>query len=116
MKQLEEKRRVLVANRLDLSQGLGKHVVLEGLQLALFLQEDGSIHAIENRCPHKGGPLSDGIVSGQHVFCPLHDWKINTKTGEAEGGDNGCVRVFEVELSGHDVYVWLDDESNSLFL
>ena len=113
MKQLDTQRRVLVANILDLSQNLGKTVDLEGFQLALFLQADGSIHAIENRCPHKGGPLADGIVSGEHVFCPLHDWKINTKTGAAEGADKGCVKVFEVELTGNDVYVLLDDERNS---
>ncbi|WP_083991111.1 nitrite reductase small subunit NirD [Alkalihalobacillus pseudalcaliphilus] len=109
MKQLE-KTRVLVANKDVLVHGLGKQVIVNGHDLALFLLEDGRVHAIENRCPHKGGPLADGIVSGEHVFCPLHDWKISTATGEAEGADEGCVRVFEVELEEKDIYILLNKE------
>ncbi|WP_059104014.1 nitrite reductase small subunit NirD [Shouchella shacheensis] len=100
-------KKVFVADRRELSAGLGKKVVVDGKELALFLQEDGGVHAIENSCPHKGGPLSEGIVSGDHVYCPLHDWKISTKTGEAGGADEGCVECFEVEIKDEQVFVFL---------
>ena len=51
----------------------------------------GCVFATENRCPHKGGPLSEGIVHGESVTCPLHGWVINLRTGLAEGADSGCV-------------------------
>ncbi|WP_078393770.1 nitrite reductase small subunit NirD [Shouchella patagoniensis] len=103
----KEKKKIFVADRNELSIGLGKQVSVDGVVLALFLQSDGTVNAIENACPHKGGPLSDGIVSGEHVFCPLHDWKISTKTGMAQGADKGCVTCFEVEVNNGKVYVFV---------
>jgi nitrite reductase (NADH) small subunit len=60
--------------------------------IALFLTADGSFFAIEDRCPHRGGPLSQGIVHGNAVTCPLHNWVISLETGEALGADVGCVK------------------------
>ena len=60
--------------------------------IALFLTADGSFFAIEDRCPHRGGPLSQGIVHGNAVTCPLHNWVISLETGEALGADIGCVK------------------------
>ncbi|MBB6450106.1 nitrite reductase (NADH) small subunit [Geomicrobium halophilum] len=105
MAQVDTKHKVLVANRHELAVGLGKKVVIEGKELALFLQKDGVVYAIEDSCPHLGGPLSEGMVSGEHVFCPLHDWKISLKTGEAAGADEGCVARFDVEVENEQVYV-----------
>ena len=54
--------------------------------------------AVENQCPHKGGPLADGIVAGKNVFCPLHNWKISLKTGCALSGGKGQVRTYPVKV------------------
>jgi nitrite reductase (NADH) small subunit len=58
--------------------------------IAVFKAADGTLFALRDRCPHKGGPLSQGIVHGHSVTCPLHNWVISLRTGEAEGADHGC--------------------------
>src|SRR5687767_7660627 len=57
--------------------------------IALFRTIDGAIFALDDKCPHKGGPLSQGIVHGRSVTCPLHNWVIGLDTGEAQGVDEG---------------------------
>lgn len=77
----------------------GARIVRLGtMEIAVFRTRDGEVFALENRCPHRGGPLSDGIVHGRSVTCPLHNWVINLATGEAEGADSGCVRTARVEV------------------
>jgi len=63
--------------------------------IAIFRTGDGRIFALKDACPHKGGPLSQGIVHGHAVACPLHNWSINLATGEPMGADagKGCVQV-----------------------
>src|SRR5207237_4702293 len=56
--------------------------VAGGEEIAVFRTGDDRVYALVNRCPHKGGPLSQGIVHGDKVACPLHDWKISLVTGE----------------------------------
>lgn len=58
--------------------------------IAVFKAADGAIFALRDKCPHKGGPLSQGIVHGHGVTCPLHNWVISLETGEAQGADKGC--------------------------
>ncbi|MFN3483054.1 nitrite reductase small subunit NirD [Rhabdaerophilum calidifontis] len=58
--------------------------------IAVFKAADGTLFALRDRCPHKGGPLSQGIVHGHAVTCPLHNWVISLETGEAQGADHGC--------------------------
>jgi nitrite reductase (NADH) small subunit len=101
-------KKVLVATTQELSVGIGKRVKVEGIELALFKQEDHTVHAVENKCPHKGGPLSEGIVSGEHVFCPLHDWKVNVRDGQVQAPDQGCVNRYDVEIEGEQVYVFIE--------
>jgi len=62
-----------------------------GPDIAIFRTGDERIFALVNRCPHKHGPLSQGIVHGHAVACPLHNWRISLETGEALGEDKGCV-------------------------
>ena len=69
-----------------------------GREIAIFRTANGSVHALANACPHKGGPLSQGIVHDTSVTCPLHNWRISLITGEALGADSGCVRVFPLRL------------------
>ncbi|MCM3761698.1 nitrite reductase small subunit NirD [Alkalihalobacillus oceani] len=107
MKTADSVKKVKVARLDELTIGLGKKVEIAGEEIALFKQEDQSVHAIQNRCPHKGGPLSEGIVSGEHVFCPLHDWKVNVRDGIVQAPDEGCVKRYEVEIAGEDIYIKL---------
>jgi nitrite reductase (NADH) small subunit len=74
--------------------------------IAIFHCGDGSLFALENRCPHKGGPLSEGIVHGRRVTCPLHSWVIELENGAAVAPDVGCARPLPVAL--RDGQVWLD--------
>ena len=64
--------------------------------LALFLLSDGSLRAVQNLCPHRGGSLAEGIVSSDFVFCTQHDWKICLNDGQAQAPDHGCVKAFTV--------------------
>lgn len=66
--------------------------------IALFRTQDDQVFALRDKCPHKGGPLSQGIVSGHKVACPLHDWKIALDTGIAQAPDEGCAARFPVRL------------------
>ena len=78
----------------------------KGPQVAIFRPTEHSVHALLDRCPHKAGPLSQGVVFGQSVSCPLHNWTIALTTGQAQAPDEGCTPVFSVKLV--DGEVWLD--------
>jgi nitrite reductase (NADH) small subunit len=91
----------------QLPERLGKCVRVGHLQITLFRLADGRIYALENRCPHKGGDLSQGIVSGEFVFCPLHDWKICLKDGKVQAPDRGCVKTYPVTVENDKLYVQL---------
>ncbi|GJM82076.1 nitrite reductase small subunit NirD [Paenibacillus timonensis] len=85
--------------RLDDIDRLGSRtVMIEDKEVAIFRLSDGSVHAVENRCPHKGGKLSEGMVCGSAVHCPLHDWKINLHSGRVQEPDHGAVTVYETEV------------------
>lgn len=66
--------------------------------IAIFRTEDDQVFAIDDKCPHKQGPLSQGIVAAGAVICPLHNWVIDLATGEAQGADRGCVRTHAVQV------------------
>jgi nitrite reductase (NADH) small subunit len=84
----------------------GRSVFVEGRQIALFNLGDRFL-ATENRCPHQGGPLSDGIVTGNLVVCPLHSWKINLETGEAKNSASPvpCVKTYATRVEDGIVYL-----------
>ena len=69
-------------------------------KIAVFRTADDEVFAIDDQCPHKGGPLSQGIVHGAQVTCPLHNWVFTLKTGEAQGADEGAVRTFALRRDG----------------
>ena len=60
-------------------------------RVAVFRTREDEVFALEDRCPHRGGPLSQGIVHGRRVTCPLHEWVIELETGTAVAPDEGCV-------------------------
>ena len=90
----------------------GRRVACGGYEIALFNLGDEYL-AVDNRCPHKSGPLADGIVSGKAVFCPLHNWKINLENGCALSGGTGQVKKYPVKVVGEKVYV--DFENGKLY-
>jgi nitrite reductase (NADH) small subunit len=86
----------------------GRAVDLGGLEIALFNLGERYL-AVENRCPHQGGPLADGIVAGGTVVCPLHAWKIRLDAGTVERpcGAPACVRTFATRVIDNVVLVEL---------
>ncbi len=69
-----------------------------GEEIAIFRTAGNKVYALGNRCPHKQGHLSQGIVHGEAVACPLHNWRISLSTGEALGEDEGCVPTIPVKV------------------
>ncbi|RVU03377.1 nitrite reductase small subunit NirD [Novosphingobium umbonatum] len=76
-----------------------------GEEIAIFHTMDNQFYALVNKCPHKHGPLSQGIVHGTVVTCPLHSWNISLKTGEAQGDDKGCVPTIPVRVDAGRIYL-----------
>lgn len=71
-------------------------------KIGVFRTADNEVFAIEDHCPHKGGPLTEGIVHGKAVTCPLHNWVISLETGKALGADEGAVETIPVRnIDGH---------------
>ncbi|GAA3859281.1 nitrite reductase small subunit NirD [Celeribacter arenosi] len=68
--------------------------------VAVFRTAEAEVYAASNTCPHKGGPLSEGIVHGQKVTCPLHNWVFDLNTGLAQGADEGQITTYPVRLDG----------------
>ncbi|MEQ6203962.1 nitrite reductase small subunit NirD [Sulfitobacter sp. HNIBRBA2951] len=68
--------------------------------VALFRTSEAEVFAASDTCPHKGGPLSEGIVHGRAVTCPLHNWVFSLETGEAQGADEGQIPTYQVKLEG----------------
>ena len=79
----------------------------QGLDIAVFRTLDDQVFALLDRCPHKGGPLSQGIVFGRHVACPLHNWSIALSDGKAVAPDEGCARRHDVKVEQGEVYLLL---------
>jgi len=75
------------------------------LTVAVFRDADDRIFALEDNCPHRKGPLSQGIVHDGCVTCPLHNWVISLETGTAEGADVGHTPSYPVRLDGRDIYL-----------
>ena len=76
-------------------------------KIAVFRTAGDRVFAIEDHCPHKGGPLSQGIVHGASVTCPLHNWVISLETGKAQGADEGCVRTIPIRCEGETLLIAL---------
>ena len=79
--------------------------VLGAEEIAVFRTARGEVYALVNKCPHKQGPLSQGIVHGNVVTCPLHNWNISLKTGEALGDDKGCVPTIPLKVDAGRLYL-----------
>ena len=73
--------------------------------IAIFRTAEDEVFAMHDKCPHKGGPLSQGIVSGKVVTCPLHSLKIQLDSGEAVAPDTGCARTFSVKRVDDEIWI-----------
>lgn len=90
---------------------LGSRVIkTDHEDIAIFRNSKDQVFAVLDACPHKQGPLSQGIVHGDSVTCPLHNWKIDLATGEALGADEGCTATFPSKVVDADVFIYLSDK------
>jgi nitrite reductase (NADH) small subunit len=89
---------------------LGSRVVRTSeCDIGVFRTEDDRVFALNNSCPHKGGPLSQGIVYGDKIACPLHSWKISLIDGKAEEPDVGETACYQVKVEEGMVYLEIKD-------
>ena len=87
---------------------LGSRLVKgKSCEIALFRDGTDRVYALHDRCPHKGGPLSQGIVSNGRVTCPLHGMNIGLEDGRAISPDEGCTETFSVRIDEGAVYISL---------
>jgi nitrite reductase (NADH) small subunit len=94
--------------RLDEIPQLGARVVKTAHgTIAVFRNAEDEVFALDDRCPHKGGPLSQGIVFGRNVACPLHGWTIELGDGKAVAPDVGCTHSYPVKLEDGSVYLFI---------
>ena len=77
--------------------GEGREFVVEGVEVAVFRLRDGGVRATQARCPHREGPLADGLTGGNTVVCPFHSWKFDLSTGLPVLGDCS-IRVYPVRI------------------
>ena len=77
----------------------------KGIDVAVFRNDANGVFALLDRCPHKGGPLSQGIVFGESVACPLHNWTIDLNGGCAKAPDEGCTPKFAVKIEAGTVHL-----------
>lgn len=92
--------------KLDDIPAAGARVVLapQG-KIALFRTADNQVYALDDRCPHRGGPLSQGMVYGHRIACPLHNLSIDLESGQAVAPDEGCASHYPVKVEDGTVYL-----------
>jgi len=78
--------------------------------VAVFRTQNDEVFALRDECPHKGGPLSQGIVHDKKVACPLHNWNINLETGIAVAPDEGCAARYPIKMEGEKIFLSLTPE------
>jgi nitrite reductase/ring-hydroxylating ferredoxin subunit len=88
----------------DIPRSGGKVLKAAGKLIALF-NVDGTLHAIDNECPHQGGPLAEGSTKGIVVSCPWHLWRYDVTSGQCLTNPYGHVRSYPVSVSGDEVWV-----------
>lgn len=82
--------------------------------VAVFRTAGDRVYALDDRCPHRGGPLSQGIVHGGRVTCPLHDWAIDLDAGQAVAPDQGCVKTYPVRVENGTIEIDLESAAQRL--
>ena len=94
------------ACRLDEIPVLGARVLKRAdVNIAVFRNAEDEVFALQDKCPHKGGPLSQGIVHGRKVACPLHNWNVQLEDGCAVAPDQGCAKSYPVRVEAGEVFL-----------
>jgi nitrite reductase (NADH) small subunit len=103
---IETLTRIPVAHAGNLKVRTGYSLKIGEQEIALFKTSIGEVYALENRSPHpKGGVLSEGLVSGGYVYCPVYDWKISLVDGKVQAPDEGQVKTFPVEIKEDIIFI-----------
>ncbi len=97
--------KINIGKRDDIPQMGARTIETEEGRIAIFRTSDDQFFAIKDSCPHRGGPLAQGIVHGHRVTCPLHNWVIDLENGEATGADTGCTQTYKIEQDGDVLYL-----------
>ncbi|MBM3270381.1 MAG: Rieske 2Fe-2S domain-containing protein [Candidatus Sericytochromatia bacterium] len=95
---------VPVGKAADIEPGAWQKYQVGPSEVVVF-NVDGQFHAIDDTCPHRGGPLSHGFLEGQVVYCPLHGWPFDVTTGEMPGAPEICVPRYSVRVDGEELLV-----------
>ncbi len=109
---MEELVFVRVASRTEIPPGEGRSFSVGAYDVAVF-DVDGRLFAIENSCPHQGGPIADGYLEGPVVTCPWHAWRFDVRSGKMTLGDFAEIPRFAVRVEGDDVLVSSEPEQAS---
>ncbi len=101
----KDTRMVRIAALQSIPAGEGRVFLVEGVPVAIFHARSGKVYASQPDCPHRGGPLADGLTGGDTLVCPLHGWKFNLETGK---GQNCSIQTYHVETdsSGYILMKW----------
>lgn len=99
---------VAVGNLSDIQPRGSRRVIIGDRRIALFRTIRDEVFALRDQCPHKAGPLSEGIIHDNCVTCPLHNWVISLETGEAQGADVGSTPCYQVKLEDGAIYINLE--------
>ena len=99
MNAVAEQRWFAVGSINDIPRRGARQIETPWMTIALVRTVDDRVYAIEDRCPHRDGPLSQGIVHGNAITCPLHNWVFDLNTGQANG-EEGRVATFPVQVEG----------------
>ena len=102
-------KKVTVAKLIDLKPGTCVSLEANGIGVALF-NVDGMVYALDNTCPHAGGPLGEGELNGEIVECPWHGWRYNVRTGERSENPEFKVACYPVEVEGDLIHVSVPEE------
>lgn len=96
---------ILIGSIADIPRRGARCVETPQGKIAVFRTAEDRVFAIDDHCPHKGGPLSQGIVHGASVTCPLHNWVISLETGKALGADVGSVQTIPIKVEGDELFI-----------
>ncbi len=96
----------------SISPGQGRCFLVNGEEIAVFRQRDGRVFAVQNRCPHRRGPLAEGLVGAGKVICPLHAHRFDLNTGKGSELKE-CLRTFRVSVLNGQIYIAVNPETGS---
>ncbi|MDY3559271.1 Rieske 2Fe-2S domain-containing protein [Gemmata sp. JC673] len=97
--------RVALCTLDDLPTGLGRAFEVGGRSLAVFRGREGEVFAVDGKCPHKGGPLADGMLIGSQIVCPLHAFRFDGRSGACDQENVCATGAYPVEVSNGQVFI-----------